>query len=238
MSAYVKSTGRVSFSTDCGGTGTGKATGNQQHNAKPEWTRISNTFTVTETGTIAPGYESGLDTDQLWICGMKIEKGSRATEWCPHLTETAISPESVFNALTNNGQNQGLFRGENGDLYINASFIVSGILASLNGETLFNLETGELATKDPNTGNYTRIRNGGLVVGSDDGESVSVFDIGVGAALRFKNPYTGNTVGFLSGMLEDLVFACYDQDTGALGEYYVRWKTINGVKTLVGEPRR
>lgn len=51
--------------------------------------------------------------------------------------------QNIFNALTNNGQTQGIYL-QNGLLYINASYIATGILADVNNNTTFNLSTGDL----------------------------------------------------------------------------------------------
>lgn len=39
-----------------------------------------------------------------------------------------LDQEAIFNILTNNGKEQGIYRGENGQIYINASYIMSGII--------------------------------------------------------------------------------------------------------------
>lgn len=40
-----------------------------------------------------------------------------------------LDQEQIFNLLTNNGKAQGIYRDDNGDVYVNASFIRSGTLA-------------------------------------------------------------------------------------------------------------
>lgn len=40
----------------------------------------------------------------------------------------AIDHEAVFNLLTNNGEIQGIYKSEDGQIYINASYIMAGIL--------------------------------------------------------------------------------------------------------------
>ena len=235
ISAYVKSTGIFHFHPFIGMASGFPATGYQTYGAMPEWTRLSNTFTATETGILAPGYEIKGNDGQLWICGMKLEKGNKATEWCPHLTETTVSPESVFNALTNNGQNQGLFRGENGELYINASYIVSGILKSLNKQALFNLETGQLFSVDSDGTAYTELDSGEFHIGNNKGTSFSVFDDGFGASVEFTHPSTGDLIGYFLGIGNEFQVGCYDQETGTVEAHTVSWKKINGVYTLVGE---
>lgn len=65
-----------------------------------------------------------------------------------------LDQEAIFNRLTNNGQAQGLFRDENGELYINASYIASGILASADGTVQLDLANNVVTIKtvDDETG--------------------------------------------------------------------------------------
>ena len=65
-----------------------------------------------------------------------------------HLSATGInsaleraSQQKVFNALTNDGTIQGIYM-DQGSLYINASYIATGTLASVSGDTWLNLTTG------------------------------------------------------------------------------------------------
>ena len=58
----------------------------------------------------------------------------------------AQTQQSIFNKLTNNGQTQGIYL-NSGKLYINASYIATGILADANNNTTFNLSTGALTMK-------------------------------------------------------------------------------------------
>ena len=39
-----------------------------------------------------------------------------------------LDQEEIFNRLTNNGEVQGIYRAEDGQIYINASYIVSGVI--------------------------------------------------------------------------------------------------------------
>ncbi len=52
--------------------------------------------------------------------------------------DESLTSQEVFNRLTNNGAVQGVYRGEDGNLYVNASFVKSGTLDSavINGGTL------------------------------------------------------------------------------------------------------
>lgn len=57
--------------------------------------------------------------------------------------DSDLDQEAVFNKLTNNGSLQGLYM-QNGDLYINATYIAAGILKDVGGNTQFNLTNGKL----------------------------------------------------------------------------------------------
>lgn len=49
----------------------------------------------------------------------------------------SMDQTGVFNRLTNNGKAQGLYMDEKGDLYINASYLATGILSSVDGKTFY-----------------------------------------------------------------------------------------------------
>ena len=58
----------------------------------------------------------------------------------------SLTQQEIFNRLTNNGQSQGIYL-SNGKLYINAEYLVSGIIASRNGGVKWNLDSGVLWTE-------------------------------------------------------------------------------------------
>lgn len=58
----------------------------------------------------------------------------------------AQTQQSIFNKLTNNGQTQGIYL-SSGKLYINASYIATGILKDTNENVVLNLSTGSLTMK-------------------------------------------------------------------------------------------
>ena len=85
----------------------------------------------------------------------------------------SLTADEVFNILTNNGALQGIFRGEDGEIYINASYLRSGIISSEDGSIKIDLTKG--ATQPVfNTGIST---NGVLVRGDEVGTPV-VFEVG------------------------------------------------------------
>lgn len=50
-----------------------------------------------------------------------------------------LDQDKIFNLLTNNGANQGIFRDENGEIYINASYLASGVIRSADGSLEIDL---------------------------------------------------------------------------------------------------
>lgn len=125
--------------------------------------------------TPAPPYDVG----DLWTQGKsgdlmrcKVAKASGAfvtTDWEKAVKYTddsavddldaALTQEDIFNRLTNNGKAQGIYI-ENGDLYVNATYIKSGKL-TLGGE---NNEHGTLEIID----------NSGKVIGAWDNDGIDV----------------------------------------------------------------
>lgn len=125
--------------------------------------------------TPAPPYDVG----DLWAQGgngdlmrCKVAKASGTfvtTDWEKAVKYTddsavddldaALTQEDIFNRLTNNGKAQGIYI-ENGDLYVNATYIKSGKL-TLGGE---NNEHGTLEIID----------NSGKVIGAWDNDGIDV----------------------------------------------------------------
>jgi len=63
--------------------------------------------------------------------------------------DTGLNQLAVFNKLTQNGQKKGItLDAQNNELYINASFISTGILTGPNYKFAFNMETGAFTMKD------------------------------------------------------------------------------------------
>lgn len=58
----------------------------------------------------------------------------------------AQTQASIFNKLTNNGATQGIYL-SGGKVYINASYMATGILKDTSGNTTWNLATGALSSK-------------------------------------------------------------------------------------------
>ena len=71
----------------------------------------------------------------------------------------SLDQETIFNLLTNNGEAQGIFRDENGQLYINASYLASGIITSADGSVRIDLgsNTVTIDTRDEENGGAGRL---------------------------------------------------------------------------------
>lgn len=60
--------------------------------------------------------------------------------------EFVLTQQNVFNALTNNGQTQGIYL-QNGKLYLNATYLATGVLADTQNNTTWDLASGTLTSK-------------------------------------------------------------------------------------------
>lgn len=103
--------------------------------------------------------------------------------------EAKLTTEEIFNLLTNYGQAQGLYRGEDGELYINASYIVAGILKSLNNATKLNLDDGAFTCTDEN-GNTIKMEYGQLSLSTGGDLMLQIQNLGFGSTFVFWNPFT------------------------------------------------
>ena len=88
--------------------------------------------------------------------------------------DQSLTQQNVFNRLTNNGQAQGIYL-QNGLLYINGTYIQTGIITSQNNTgTSFNLNDGVLTTVGDNGGlttynTTTELGNGTIKIYDGEG---------------------------------------------------------------------
>jgi hypothetical protein len=68
--------------------------------------------------------------------GEAMDVAAEASDAVDKLDE-AMDQTEIFNRLTNHGKAQGLFLDEEGNVFINASFLTTGILKSLDGKTFY-----------------------------------------------------------------------------------------------------
>lgn len=95
------------------------------------------------------------------------EKAQEAADNATGAVEN-LDQETIFNLLTNNGELKGLFM-KDGVLYVNASYLVSGVIKSENGKLVIDL-SGE-SEPSFNTG----ISTNGLNIRADEAGSEALF---------------------------------------------------------------
>ena len=165
FSAYVKSSNESKvyfFSAPSGQSYTNRDT--KTFNISTEWIRISVSFTITKTATAQFRFENSDTASKLYICGLKLEKGNKATDYteAPEdittYTDTKVSSveqQITANAITtkistaiNNGTssiNTTYFTQDNTGLTIKNGGIK--VLNSLNTQ-IFGVDTdGQLSIR-------------------------------------------------------------------------------------------
>lgn len=84
-----------------------------------------------------------LDTGELKMStNAKVGNQTLAEYISEVAPEVALDQTKVFNALTNNGAAQGMFI-QNGQLYINATYLRTGIIQDAANKNYWNMQTGE-----------------------------------------------------------------------------------------------
>ncbi len=123
---------------------------------------------VTFAQTSAP---TATDVGDLWIDTDDNNKLYRwsGSAWVAYTDTSGIAAydatldqAEIFDRLTDNGAIQGIYM-DNGQLYINAEYIATGILADPNDNTTWDLSTGELTSKDFNVNSDNLILENGLL---------------------------------------------------------------------------
>lgn len=188
MSAYmriVSGSGNARFHTYNGSSYTSKTV----TLSGSGWHQVSWTFKTADNATQLR-FHFGILCDKVGVvemCGCKLERGNVATDWAPSAADIAAGAEisaadaaasavssfdqsltqaEVFNRLTNNRQNQGIYI-SGGDLYINASMIATGTLAAariasnsitadkIDASQLISPKMGVSASEYAQAGNFT-----------------------------------------------------------------------------------
>lgn len=145
FSAYVKSSNESKvyfYSAPNGQSYTNRDA--KTFNVSTEWIRISVSFTVTTTATAQFRFEKPESTSKLYICGIKLEKGNKATDY----TEAPEDVQSYTDTKVSSVEQQ-----------ITASAITTKISTAINNGTS-SINTTYF-TQD-NTG--LTIKNGGIKV--------------------------------------------------------------------------
>lgn len=129
---------------------------------------------------------------------MKLEKGTKATDWTPAPEDRAY----LVNTLSPT-QADGIWLGSDGKLNITATQIKAGKLQSKDGSSYFDLENGKIVGKNAEmTGSFTA-KSTSYNPGNKIGTSVSMAgfsnDLEGYAGIKF-NDYTDALYGVLYGM--------------------------------------
>lgn len=158
--------------------------------------------------------------------------------------DKGLTAEELFNRLTNNGEEQGIYRASDGKIYINASYIKAGkIVAGL-------IKTGIIKSVDGKT--YFDLDNAKIVCGGDYGEAEIIeamvrlnHEDGISGVQLGLNPfgsgglfmwYGDESFGFnlnqgeMWASLRD-----FDDNAQPVVTKKIGFKTINGVCTVVAE---
>lgn len=130
--------------------------------------------------------------------------------------DKSLDQEGVFNRLTNNGKAQGIYRDAEGNIFINADFIKSGILIAQQ----VNATNAD--------GDYVRIYDGRIFSGNKNSPYFSLHPAygGGGAwALTFNNELDNGERVSGSMMYDKLELGAVEQDPGsfkvtASGHYF------------------
>ena len=173
---------------------------------------------------------------------MGLAKDAQKTaEEAKKVLDETLTQEEIFNILTNNGQIHGLYRGDDGELYINASYIAAGIIASVNGLTEFNLQNGWIRSADPvDHDRKIFIDAGKIWLYIFDKYAMRIDTFGNGGQILFVNPTTGEDVASINGADDQFVIGAENfylttrHTNGSLPRYRVQWKNIAGVPVLAG----
>ena len=164
--------------------------------AMDDFARVTATATVQDkevTAAIFKVFFQGA-TGAIIYKNPKVEPGGIATAWTPAPEDTtlaatapALTQQEVFNRLTNNGQLQGLYMSD-GKLYINAQYIAAGRIASVDGKSYFDLNTGNAVLR----GSFSTLER------TDSTGTYRVFFDSGNIACQKKNGDNWDSVGFLS----------------------------------------
>ena len=90
------------------------------------------------------------------------EKASAAAQKATEAVESLdgnLTQQEIFRRLTNDGKAQGVFMDETGEIFINASYLAAGIIASVNGTVKLDLASDTLTISIPASEVYYRNRS-------------------------------------------------------------------------------
>lgn len=120
--------------------------------------------TVRMTGKDTSGNETfylNSATGEFRLSASKVKVGDKTL--AAYISDNAsMTKEQIFNKLTDNGATQGIYL-KDGKLYLNATYMATGVLADTSKNTTFDLSTGTLTMKKGsiNLGDYFSVNSYG-----------------------------------------------------------------------------
>lgn len=140
----------------------------------------------------------------------------------------AQTQEEVFLKLTNNGQAQGIFMGDDGELYINATYLKTGIIKGKNA--YFDLDEGAFYSSGGNS--KIEISNGDMRLHNTAGKLVVSLTDDSGGKVAVYDP-NGNERFGICALSTGAMLSLYDVDLGRGVSRRVGFGTVGDTKTLV-----
>ena len=130
---------------------------------------------------------------------------STAKTYADGAASSAVSAQTqsdIFNKLTNNGATQGIYM-SGGKMYINATYMKTGIIADTAGRNSWNLTTGALTT------NYMTAKNVTATGSFLGGSLTSGYGMQLTTGAKLSGYYNGTRYGYV-----DCTASVTDLDTG------------------------
>lgn len=106
------------------------------------WTRSKVTWTDKTVTTTTPVLAEAVNSANETASSAK-DTADTANKAVTNL-DNSLTQQEIFNRLTNNGETQGIYL-KDGKLYVNGSYIATGIITDKTGKNKWNLDTGELS---------------------------------------------------------------------------------------------
>lgn len=161
-------------------------------------THIAGKGASERTNSYANG--SGMTTEQAFLLESAIEAAASEAE---QVIDDELTQEALFNRLTDNHQNQGIYLTQDGNIYVDATYIMAGYMKfnRLKGDTLtlggLNNVDGELTIKDASGNTIGGWNKDGISIskGTIQGPNVTLGGLNNVDGVLTVNDANGNVIG-------------------------------------------
>ena len=191
FSGYVKKTGGTTYVFTIHGSGICSPDSAVIGTEVNVWEHFSFTTTVTQTGTLPFRVENSSTSESTYICGLKLEKGNKATDWTPapedidagissaqSTANTAVSNAATAQSTANTARNEAAAAAKTATNYMNYDS---------NGLVIGNLTASSLGRNILIDSDSVDIRNGSTVLASYGDNYVYLGKGSVGSHISFCN---------------------------------------------------